>query len=109
MDTLDLNIEQRVNIQIDTASFLNPPIEFFLILSFDLHPFVLNNGIISNLFKVFEDIHVKNPIIRSSYFRKQRRQTRVSTSYPSSRSNTISLILEFSRTKLIEILEQLCC
>jgi len=42
-----LNIEERVNIDINAAILLNPPHEFFLVLTLDTLPFVLESFVFS--------------------------------------------------------------
>ena len=58
-----LNIEERVNIDIDATILLNPPHEFLLILTLDTLPFVLESFVFSQCLETSDESQISDPFV----------------------------------------------
>ena len=106
VDTLDLNIVQSIERDVVTSVRLDPPLEPCLVLSLDLDESiheVFVSCIGSQLLQVVER---RDPLVDATEgVTDQVGELWITAVDPSSWSDTVGLVLEFTRVQLVELFE----
>ena len=106
MYPLNLDIIKCIKRNIEAGMFLNPSLEFSLVLSLDLDELVLEGLVGSVWGELLKVLQGSDPFVDASEsVTEQVREFWVATMDPSSWGDTIGLILKFTLIKVVEFLE----
>ena len=105
VDALDLHIEERVGIDIDTLRCLEVLGEAFLVLLLDGHEFLLELGVLGELLELAQVVEVLDPAF-ADLGRDETRHGGVGLADPATRRHAVRLVVELFGPQFVEVLEE---
>ena len=106
MDSLDLDVEHGVGVDIDSTVFLDPFGQSLLVVELDSSPLGAEVSIFSLVFKFSESWHVQDPLVSSQGLGVEIRLLFISTDDPSSDGNSVGNVHELVREDFNEVVEK---
>ena len=106
MQTFDLNIKQRMRIDLNAGTRFDERRKLHLIFLFDSAILRAEFRVVGKFFQINKLVEIVRPLIFQRLI-QQCRQRRVALFNPATRRNTISDIVEFRRPQLVIFREQI--
>lgn len=106
VNTLDLDVIERIDRDIEAGVLLDPSGKLFLVLTLDFDESFLEVAISGIGHKLLEVLKRSDPFVNTTEgVGEQLRQGRVAAVNPTTRRDTVGLVLELARIELIELAE----
>jgi len=105
VNTLDLHVKERIGIDVHVLRCLEVLGEAFLVLLLDGHEFLLESGVLGELFELLQIIQVLDPRI-TNFGRNEVGHGRVCLAHPATRRDAVRLVVELFRPQFVEVLEE---
>ena len=116
MDSLDLNIKERIWVHFDAVVLPNVLCQFLLVVLLNLTPCFAKLCILNECFKLLEVLQLLNPVV-ANLLGDELGELRITLQQPAAWSDPVGFVIEFLGPQLVEIpqdilIEQLrvqCC